>query len=223
MLKPNGFFFFLLCFSPLFQFKSIIYSLYPTCIVLVLCLYSTCIVLVLYLYCLCLSLVYLCLGSFPGSSFQPCIVLVLFLYPTCIVLVLLPHTPHLPITIYHLPFNLTLYCACILLVLYLYCRFYLSFRLLPSIKPLSTSPCIVLVLWYPVYLSSIIYHLSPTSPCIVLVSYLHSTCIIFPGLHSLPYTCILLVLCLYCHSTAPFAFSCNALYTSIPLSVNRYF
>lgn len=36
-------------------------------------------------------------------------------------------------------------------------------------------------------------------------------------------SCIVLVLCLYCHSAAPFAFSCNALYTSIPLSVNRYF
>ena len=141
-LKPNWFFFFLLCFSPLFQFKSIIYSLYPTCIVLAFYLYRTCIVLVLSVSFPCLSL----------SGFLP-----RFFIPT-------------------------LYCACILLVLYLHCRFYLSFRLLPSIKPLSTSPCIVLVLYLYCGIQSIFHLLSIIYPPRHLVLYLYCTCIVPPTL-----------------------------------------
>ncbi len=111
---------------------------------------------------------------------------------------------------------LFLYCACIVLVLYLCCScivclfplFILVWVPPPVLTPILYCTCIVLVLLVlPLILTP--SHLSNLSqPHLVLYLYC---------------TCILLVLCLYCHSAAPFAFSCNALYTSMPLSVNRYF
>lgn len=177
----------------------------------------------------------------PRLSPLSCIVLVLFLYCTCIVAPTL--SIHSPGTL-HTSHIIHQTSPCIVLVLYLYLTgivvLYFAFRSFPSIKPLSTSPCIVLILYLycGVQSISIIYHLSPRPPCIVLVLCLYcqpqpiittlSSHYTPPHTHAnlvlcLHCACILLVLCLCCHSAAPFAFSCNALYTSIPLSVNRYF